>query len=87
MTRYGLGARERGSSREGEIMATDTPTPAHERDEHCESCERRTQHSIEIEIRVEGDPGSEDGAYSREPYRVANCRRCGTERSQRMNNA
>lgn len=53
------------------------PTYASER---CEACGEQTQHRVEIEM-VEETKGK---AHSREPYRTAVCRQCGTERTRRM---
>lgn len=54
--------------------------------EPCESCGRETPHEIRIEIRTESAK-RENARYSREPYRVATCLRCGAESAIRMNNA
>ncbi|MFB6104040.1 MAG: hypothetical protein ABEJ57_02990 [Halobacteriaceae archaeon] len=55
-------------------------------DEHCDDCGDLTRHEVHVELRTESaDP--ENAAFSREPYRVATCRRCGHETSTRMNNA
>lgn len=67
-------------------MATDTPSPFHGQTERCESCERDTQHAVHVEIRTESTK-RENAQFSREPYRVAKCRACGSEQAQRMNNA
>jgi len=54
--------------------------------EHCASCEMDTLHSVSVQIKTES--GKEENAqFSREPYRVAECERCGERSSQRMNNA
>ncbi|SEW28894.1 DUF7835 family putative zinc beta-ribbon protein [Halobacterium jilantaiense] len=58
-----------------------------ERQERCESCSRDTPHDVHIELRAESDDPGENAAFSREPYRVATCRRCETSRSRRMNDA
>jgi ribosomal protein L37E len=55
--------------------------------ENCTSCGQQTKHAVTLEIRQEGDSGADDVVYSREPYRVTICRRCGTEQGQRMNDA
>jgi len=68
-------------------MTTDTPDSIHSQTEYCEDCDRRTDHSVAVEIRQEGDPIDEPDGFSREPYRVATCRFCANERVQRMNNA
>jgi hypothetical protein len=54
--------------------------------ENCPSCGQQTKHSVTLEIRQDGDPGTDREGYSREPYRVTTCRRCGIELGQRMNN-
>ncbi|UHH14845.1 DUF7835 family putative zinc beta-ribbon protein [Halobacterium litoreum] len=54
--------------------------------EQCENCGRETPHQVSVELRTESSK-SENAEFSREPYRVATCRACGEETSQRMNNA
>jgi formate dehydrogenase assembly factor FdhD len=54
--------------------------------EHCENCDRRTPHEVSVEMRTESQ-ARENAAFSREPYRVSECTVCGTETTQRMNNA
>lgn len=54
--------------------------------ERCETCGRETPHDVSIRLRTESRR-EENAEFSREPYRVATCRRCGSERSTRMNNA
>jgi rRNA maturation protein Nop10 len=54
--------------------------------EVCTSCGRETEHSVSIELRTESLK-RENAAYSREPYRVATCSRCGLTTAIRMNNA
>lgn len=67
-------------------MVSKSPSPFHDQSEHCEECERDTQHAVSVEIRTEsGNP--ENAQFSREPYRVATCLGCGQETAQRMNNA
>lgn len=68
-------------------MTTNSPAPFHSQDEYCDECERQTDHTVRIEIRQEGNPLTEPEGFSREPYRIAKCRFCETENSQRMNNA
>jgi len=58
-----------------------------ERQERCEACNRDTPHDVRIELRAESDDRDENAAFSREPYRVATCRRCDTSRARRMNDA
>ncbi len=54
--------------------------------ERCENCSSQTTHRVSVELRTENE-GGENAAFSREPYRVATCRACGEETSQRMNDA
>lgn len=54
--------------------------------EDCDECERETRHSVDVEIRTEST-SRENAEFSREPYRVAECLRCGAETTTRMNNA
>ncbi|MFC7200663.1 hypothetical protein [Halospeciosus flavus] len=54
--------------------------------EPCDNCGRETAHEVSIELLTESDD-SENAAYSREPYRVTECRACGEESHQRMNDA
>ncbi|KAB1194412.1 MULTISPECIES: DUF7835 family putative zinc beta-ribbon protein [Haloferax] len=54
--------------------------------EECPSCETRTSHDVSIEIKTESRK-RENRQFSREPYRVTQCTRCGDKRSQRMNDA
>jgi hypothetical protein len=67
-------------------MASKSPSPFHDQSEHCEDCERDTQHAVSVEIRTESGK-VENAEFSREPYRVAKCVACGSESVQRMNNA
>lgn len=54
--------------------------------ERCEDCELDTLHEVSVQLRTES--GKEENAqFSREPYRVTECQRCGARSSQRMNNA
>lgn len=66
-------------------MATQLSDPDVVR-ESCPGCGRDTVHEVRVEIRTESDK-EENAAFSREPYRVATCSDCGTERATRMNNA
>lgn len=68
-------------------MTTNAPAPAHSQTEYCDDCERDTAHSVRVEILQEGNPIDDASGFSREPYRIATCRACGTEQQQRMNNA
>ncbi|WP_416839560.1 hypothetical protein [Haloferax sp. DFSO52] len=54
--------------------------------EECPTCESRTPHQVSIEIKTESRK-RENRQFSREPYRVTQCTRCGEERAQRMNDA
>lgn len=54
--------------------------------ESCEACNRPTRHAVRIEFRVESRK-RKNAEYSREPYRVAVCQRCGATRDRRMNDA
>jgi hypothetical protein len=54
--------------------------------EHCDACETDTLHEVSVQIRTESLK-EENAQFSREPYRVAECQRCGERHSQRMNNA
>jgi len=54
--------------------------------EECEDCEQETAHEISIEMRTEG-ADSDHPEFSREPYRVSECQRCGETSTERMNNA
>lgn len=54
--------------------------------EWCPHCNSETDHDVRIEVLSES-PGSENGAYAREPYRISTCERCGAERTLRMNDA
>ncbi len=54
--------------------------------ERCPACEAETDHEVSLELRTESTK-AENARYSREPYRITRCLRCGERRSQRMNNA
>ncbi len=54
--------------------------------ELCDNCGQETSHEVSVEIRTESKK-QENAEFSREPYRVSKCQRCGEETSQRMNNA
>jgi hypothetical protein len=54
--------------------------------ERCENCGSSTAHRVAVELRTEKE-GGKNTAFSREPYRIATCRTCGEETSQRMNDA
>jgi len=54
--------------------------------ESCPNCGRETPHAVTVELRTESD-GVANPSFSREPYRVTECRRCGETLAQRMNDA
>jgi len=54
--------------------------------EYCEDCDLDTLHDVSVQIRTESRK-EENAQFSREPYRVTECQRCGNRSSQRMNNA
>lgn len=54
--------------------------------EHCEDCETDTLHQVSVQMRTESD-AELNAAFSREPYRVTECQRCGTRTSQRVNDS
>jgi len=54
--------------------------------EYCENCGLDTLHEVSVQIRTESGK-KENAQFSREPYRVSECTRCGHRSSQRMNNA
>ena len=54
--------------------------------EQCERCGRETPHSVSVQIMTESS-SPENAEYSREPYRVSECRVCGAQTALRMNNA
>lgn len=66
-------------------MAT-TDDTANGMTEPCSTCETETLHEVSVQIVTESGK-AENAQFSREPYRVAECLRCGERSSQRMNNA
>ncbi|MFB6197749.1 MAG: hypothetical protein ABEI52_05690, partial [Halobacteriaceae archaeon] len=54
--------------------------------ERCANCEATTVHAVRIELREESDRAT-NAAFSREPYRVAECTACGEITVTRMNDA
>lgn len=54
--------------------------------EHCSECDTNTIHEVTVQIKTESLK-DENSQFSREPYRVAECQRCGHRDSTRMNNA
>ncbi len=65
------------------MAVTDTDTHM---SEPCSTCERTTPHDVSVQILTESTK-SKNAAFSREPYRVSECRVCGTTTETRMNNA
>jgi hypothetical protein len=66
-------------------MAT-TDSPVSDVTEDCEHCGRSTPHEVEVQILTESRK-AQNAEFSREPYRVSECRVCGTRQKRRMNNA
>lgn len=66
-------------------MAT-TDGPVDGITEHCTECGTETRHEVSIQIRTESVK-EQNAEFSREPYRVSECQRCGNRANQRMNNA
>lgn len=54
--------------------------------EHCAECDLDTLHEVSVQLRMESTK-AENSQFSREPYRVSQCQRCGHRSSIRMNNA
>ena len=54
--------------------------------EQCDNCGRETPHTVTVQIMTESSR-PENAEYSREPYRVSECRVCGAQTALRMNNA
>lgn len=54
--------------------------------EDCKHCDRPTPHDVSVQILTESAK-HENAEYSREPYRVTECRVCGVTEKLRMNNA
>ncbi|MFB6135296.1 MAG: hypothetical protein ABEJ04_00885 [Halobacteriaceae archaeon] len=67
-------------------MASKVPASDGNFSEMCEQCGRETPHEVTVELRTESSK-TENAEFSREPYRVTECRVCGSSRSKRMNNA
>ncbi len=72
------------SVRHGVMSATDGTFDG--MTEHCEHCGRETPHDVSVQIMTESS-NPENAEYSREPYRVSECRICGAQTALRMNNA
>ena len=66
-------------------MAGQRPDPD-EMVEPCANCGRETPHAVSVELRTESTDGA-NASFSREPYRVAECRTCGEAFAQRMSDA
>ncbi|MXR19696.1 DUF7835 family putative zinc beta-ribbon protein [Halobacterium bonnevillei] len=54
--------------------------------EDCSECGREQPHEVSIDILTESDD-QKNAEFSREPYRVSECRACGATTKTRMNNA
>lgn len=54
--------------------------------EYCEDCGRSTPHEVTVELVTESSK-VENAEFSREPYRLSECRICGETDTLRMNNA
>ncbi|ADQ67438.1 hypothetical protein C499_19067 [Halogeometricum borinquense DSM 11551] len=54
--------------------------------EYCDICGVRTPHNVSIELKTESTKQTNQ-EFSREPYRVTECVKCGDENLQRMNDA
>ena len=63
-----------------------TTSPVSDVTEDCEHCGRSTPHDVEVQILTESRK-AQNAEFSREPYRVSECRVCGTRQKRRMNNA
>jgi len=53
--------------------------------EDCEECGRETPHDVSVQILTESSI-AKNAEFSREPYRVSECRVCGVQTETRMNN-
>ena len=51
--------------------------------ECCGVCGEETQHRVRLELHAESDEPAA-AAFSREPYRITTCRRCGDTTTQPM---
>jgi uncharacterized Zn finger protein len=54
--------------------------------EQCTHCGTQTPHRVTVEILTESTDNM-NAAFSREPYRMSECTRCGNTTRKRMNNA
>jgi len=66
------------------MAATDSPLS--DVVEDCKRCSRSTPHEVAVQILTESRK-TENAEFSREPYRVSECRVCGARTKRRMNNA
>lgn len=55
-------------------------------EEQCDTCGQATPHEVTIDILTESS-SEENAEFSREPYRISECERCGDTTKTRMNNA
>ena len=74
------------SSGEGRDTMSATNDGSDGMTEECEECRRETPHEVSVQILTESAT-PENAEYSREPYRVSECRICGSRTTIRMNNA
>lgn len=54
--------------------------------ENCAACGQQQPHEVTIALVTESDK-DKNTAFSREPYRITECRACGETTKTRMNNA
>lgn len=54
--------------------------------EQCPACGEENRHQVSVEVPTE-NPRTENAAFSRELYRIAECQTCGKTTTKRMNNA
>jgi hypothetical protein len=66
-------------------MASDSRRPG-ATDEYCTACEKPQPTRVSISILTE-NPSGKNAAFSREPYRIVECRVCGETTRTRMNDA
>jgi len=64
-------------------MASKTRQPTTTK-EHCDECGKAQPIEVSISILTES-PTGENAAFSREPYRIVECRVCGDVTKTRMN--
>lgn len=58
---------------------------ADEMSEQCSNCNQSQPHTVSIQL-LEESQAAENSEFSREPYRVTECRVCGVTTRTRMNN-